>query len=158
MITEKIPDYEGLRTGAQINLNNGQSTNVVLGEVFPVRDFPDSNVRESGVFWQDEIAFAPRWTVVPGLRWERYALDSQADAIWLQDNPQTALADLDNSQWTPKLGLRFSASEQATLYMQAVRGYRAPPFSDVNVGLYLPTFNYLVKPNPLPAAVREACA
>ncbi len=141
-------DYEGLRTGAQINLNNGQSTNVVLGEVFPVRDFPDSNVRESGVFWQDEIAFAPRWTVVPGLRWERYALDSQADAIWLQDNPQTALADLDNSQWTPKLGLRFSASEQATLYMQAVRGYRAPPFSDVNVGLYLPTFNYLVKPNP----------
>ena len=32
--------------------------------------------------------------------------------------------------------------------MQAVRGFRAPPFSDVNVGLYLPTFNYLVKPNP----------
>lgn len=140
--------HEGLRTGAQINLNSGQSTNVVLGEVFPVRDFPHSDVQELGVFWQDEIAFAPRWTVVPGLRWERYALDSKADSIWLQDNPQTALADLDNTQWTPKLGLRFNASDQATLYLQAVRGYRAPPFSDVNVGLYLPTFNYLVKPNP----------
>jgi hemoglobin/transferrin/lactoferrin receptor protein len=140
--------HEGLRTGAQINLNSGQSTNVVLGEVFPVRDFPHSDVQELGVFWQDEIAFAPRWTVVPGLRWERYALDSKADSIWLQDNPQIALADLDNTQWTPKLGLRFNASDQATLYLQAVRGYRAPPFSDVNVGLYLPTFNYLVKPNP----------
>ncbi|OJY96495.1 MAG: hypothetical protein BGP25_15135 [Lysobacterales bacterium 63-13] len=140
--------HEGLRTGAQINLNSGQSTNVVLGEVFPVRDFPHSDVQELGVFWQDEIAFAPRWTVVPGLRWERYALDSKADSIWLQDNPQIALADLDNTQWTPKLGLRLNASDQATLYLQAVRGYRAPPFSDVNVGLYLPTFNYLVKPNP----------
>jgi len=140
--------HEGLRTGAQINLNSGQSTNVVLGEVFPVRDFPHSDVQELGVFWQDEIAFAPRWTVVPGLRWERYALDSKADSIWLQDNPQIALADLDNTQWTPKLGLRFNARDQATLYLQAVRGYRAPPFSDVNVGLYLPTFNYLVKPNP----------
>ena len=140
--------HEGLRKGAQINLNSGQSTNVVLGEVFPVRDFPHSDVQELGVFWQDEIAFAPRWTVVPGLRWERYALDSKADSIWLQDNPHTALADLDNTQWTPKLGLRFNASDQATLYLQAVRGYRAPPFSDVNVGLYLPTFNYLVKPNP----------
>ncbi|MFA7321894.1 MAG: TonB-dependent hemoglobin/transferrin/lactoferrin family receptor [Dokdonella sp.] len=140
--------HEGLRTGAQINLISGQSTNVVLGEVFPVRDFPHSDAQELGVFWQDEIAFAPRWTVVPGLRWERYALDSKADSIWLQDNPQIALADLDNTQWTPKLGLRLNASDQATLYLQAVRGYRAPPFSDVNVGLYLPTFNYLVKPNP----------
>ena len=141
-------EYEGLRTGAQINLNNGQSTNVVLGEVFPVRDFPNSNVHELGAFWQDEIRFAPRWTVVPGLRWERYSLDASADPIWLQDNPQTVLAIVDNTQWTPKLGLRFIANDHATLYMQAVRGFRAPPFSDVNVGLYLPTFNYLVKPNP----------
>ena len=141
-------DYEGLRTGAQIDINNGESTNVVLGEVFPVRDFPNSKVQEFGVFWQDEIAFAPRWTAVPGLRWERYALDPHADSIWLQDNPQIVLANVDNTQWTPKLGFRFTASNQATLYLQAVRGYRAPPFSDVNVGLYLPSFNYLVKPNP----------
>ncbi|MEO7013556.1 MAG: TonB-dependent hemoglobin/transferrin/lactoferrin family receptor [Dokdonella sp.] len=141
-------EYEGLRTGAQINLNNGQSTNVVLGEVFPVRDFPNSNVHELGVFWQDEIRFAPRWTVVPGLRWERYSLAASADPIWTQDNPQIVLSDIDNTQWTPKLGLRFTANDHATFYMQAVRGYRAPPFSDVNVGLYLPTFNYLVKPNP----------
>ncbi len=141
-------NYEGLRNGAQINLNSGQSSNIVLGEVFPVRDFPNSKVHELGVFWQDEIRFAPRWTLVPGLRWERYSLNSDADPIWLQDNPQTTLADVDNTQWTPKLGLRFSASERATFYLQAVRGYRAPPFSDVNVGLYLPAFNYLVKPNP----------
>lgn len=140
--------YEGLRTGVQVNLDNGQGSNVVLGEVFPVRDFPNSIVHELGVFWQDEIGFAPGWALVPGLRWERYALDAYPDAIWREDNPQSQLADVDNAQWTPKLGLRLKASEHATLYLQAVRGFRAPPFSDVNVGLYLPTFNYLVKPNP----------
>ena len=140
--------YAGLRTGKQVNLDNGQSSNVVLGEVFPVRDFPNSTVNELGVFWQDEIMFTPRWTLVPGLRWERYALDANPDAIWRDDNPSISLADVDNTQWTPKLGLRFKASEHAMLYLQAVRGFRAPPFSDVNVGLYLPTFNYLVKPNP----------
>lgn len=141
-------DYEGLRIGTQTNLDSGQSTDVILGEAFPVRDFPNSTVNELGVFWQDEIRFAPRWTVVPGLRWERYSLAANPDPIWLQDNPTTVLADVDNTQWTPKLGLRFTANDQTTLYLQAVRGYRAPPFSDVNVGLYLPTFNYLVKPNP----------
>ncbi|MGB0133498.1 TonB-dependent hemoglobin/transferrin/lactoferrin family receptor [Dokdonella sp.] len=141
-------DYEGLRTGTQFNLDSGQGSDVILGEAFPVRDFPTSKVQELGIFWQDEISFAPRWTVAPGLRWERYSLDAHADEIWSQDNPDSVPADLANTQWTPKLGLRFVASEHATFYLQGVRGYRAPPFSDVNVGLYLPTFNYLVKPNP----------
>lgn len=141
-------DYEGLRDGVQVNLDSGEASNVVLGEVFPVRDFPTSQVREFGVFWQDEIAFAPRWSLVPGLRGERYMLDARPDAIWLADNPQTPPADLGSTQWMPKLGLRFSASPKASLYLQAVQGYRAPPFSDVNVGLYLSSLNYLVKPNP----------
>lgn len=141
-------EYEGLRNGTQVNLDTGDETNVVLGEVFPVRDFPNSNVQELGIFWQDEIGFAPRWSVVPGLRWEHYSLDAQPDAIWIEDNPSAAIADIGSSQWTPKLGLRFTASEHASLYAQLVQGYRAPPFSDVNVGLYLPGFNYLVKPNP----------
>ena len=141
-------DFEGLRDGRQVNLDSGQSSNVVLGEVFPVRDFPNSQVRELGVFWQDEIGLASRWAIIPGLRWEHYSLDARPDAIWREDNAEAVLADIGSNQWTPKLGLRFSASERASFYLQAVQGYRAPPFSDVNVGLYLPTFNYLVKPNP----------
>ena len=34
------------------------------------------------------------------------------------------------------------------LYAQYTRGFRAPPFSDVNIGLNLPTFNYIALPNP----------
>ncbi|MCK9538827.1 TonB-dependent receptor domain-containing protein [Dokdonella sp.] len=141
-------DYQSLRDGRQVNLDTGASTNVVLGEDFPVRDFPDSRVREAGLFWQDEIRLTPQWAIVPGVRGERYRMDAHADGIWLADNPDTPIANVSSTRWTPKLGLRYSPDSDTTFYLQAVSGYRAPPFSDVNIGLYLPTFNYQVRPNP----------
>jgi len=141
-------DYDSLRDGREVNLTSGSSTNVVLGEVFPVRDFPPTRTREGGVFWQDEMQFGGRWALVPGLRWERYALDARADAVWRGDNPGGAPAARHTAQWTPKLGLRFAADAHTTLYLQGVRGFRSPPFSDVNIGLYLASLNYVVKPNP----------
>jgi hemoglobin/transferrin/lactoferrin receptor protein len=141
-------DYTSIRDGREVNLDTGSGTHVVLGEQFPVRDFPNSRVREAGLFWQDEIRFAPRWAIVPGVRGERYRMDAHADAIWREDNPDTPVANIASTRWTPKLGLRYSPGENSTFYLQAVSGYRAPPFSDVNIGLYLPTFNYRVLPNP----------
>lgn len=140
-------DYRNLRNGREVNLDSGTSTNVVLGEAFPVRDFPLSHVHEAGVFWQDEISLGTHWALVPGVRGEHYRMDARSDPLWHADNPATPLADIASTRWTPKLGLRHRASEH-TLYLQLVRGYRAPPFSDVNIGLYLPTLNYQVLPNP----------
>lgn len=139
--------YRSQRDGLQRDLVTGDSTPVVLGEVFPVRDFPRSQVEEVGLFWQDEIRLAPRWAVIPGLRWERYTLHPRNDAVWQADNPGIDLARVSSAQWTPKLGLRFDLAAQLSLYLQAVRGYRAPPFSDVNIGVYLPTLNYEVRSN-----------
>lgn len=141
-------DYASLRDGREVNLDTGSSTNVVLGEVFPVRDFPPTRTREGGLFWQDEMRLGSRWALVPGLRWEAYRLRAHADAVWQGDNPGSAPSARDTAQWTPKLGLRFAAGEHATLYLQGVRGFRSPPFSDVNIGLYLTSLNYVVKPNP----------
>lgn len=140
-------DYASVRDGLETNLATGSATHVVLGERLPVRDFPLSRVLEAGLFWQDEIRLSPHWALVPGVRGERYSMAARSDAIWRADNPDQALADIDSTRWTPKLGLRYTRSAH-TFYLQAVRGYRAPPFSDVNIGLYLPTFHYEVRPNP----------
>lgn len=140
-------EYRSLRDGREVDLDSGASSSVVLGEAFPVRDFPISRVREAGLFWQDEIGFGERWAVVPGVRGERYRMRAYADPVWNEDNPTLPPADVSRLRWTPKLGVRRSAGAH-TLYLQAVRGYRAPPFSDVNIGLYLPTLNYRVLPNP----------
>lgn len=140
-------DYVGFRDGLETNLASGASSNVILGEVLPLRDFPNTRADELGVFWQDEIRFGRGWAVVPGLRWERYRLDARPDALWREDNSGLAPVSLDSEQFTPKLGLRWNRGALG-LYAQYARGFRAPPFSDVNIGLNLPTFNYVALPNP----------
>lgn len=140
--------FSGMRDGSEINLTTGASSNVVLGERFPVRDFPNSAARETGVFWQDEIGIGERFAVIPGLRWERYALDASADAMFREDYPNVRVADIRRTAWTPKLGLRWDAGEHNTFFAQYARGFRAPPFGDVNIGLSLTLLNYEVRPNP----------
>lgn len=140
-------EFEGLRDGLETNLGTGASTPVILGEVFPLRDFPNTRATELGLFWQDEIRFGGGWAVVPGLRWENYRLDARPDAVWREDNPTVTPVSLDSSGFTPKLGLRWSG-ERLDAYAQYARGFRAPPFGDVNIGLNLPAFNYVALPNP----------
>ncbi|WP_152560408.1 TonB-dependent receptor domain-containing protein [Arenimonas donghaensis] len=140
-------DYRGYRDGIETNLATGTSSNVIIGEVFPLRDFPNSRADEIGLFWQDEIRFGGQWALVPGLRWESYRLRAHPDRLWSDDNPGVVPVSLDNDQVTPKLGLRWNRGPLG-LYAQYTRGFRAPPFSDVNIGLNLPTFNYIALPNP----------
>ena len=140
-------EYNGLRDGLETNLLTGVTSNVVLGEVLPVRDFPDSRTTELGMFWQDEILLGEYWAVVPGLRWEKYRLRARADVLWREDNPGTTPVTSDDSRLTSKLGLRWQRRD-LIVYGQYAEGFRAPPFSDVNIGLYLPVFNYLVLANP----------
>jgi hemoglobin/transferrin/lactoferrin receptor protein len=140
-------EYSSIRYGTETNLLTGAESNVILGEVLPVRDFPNSESEEFGVFWQDEITLTPQWAVIPGLRWEMSRMHGFADAVWLADNPNADIAGTDNDALTPKLGLRWQG-QQWSSYLQYVYGYRAPPFSDVNIGLNLPAFNYVALPNP----------
>ena len=139
---------EESRTGSETNLATGVSSPVILGERLPVRDFPQSTVQELGVYAQDEIGLGERWFLIPALRLDRYRTDADPDAMWLADNPATAVVDSTEHSVTPKLGLRYAASESLGLFAQYARGFRAPPFSDVNIGLNIPAFGYSAIPNP----------
>lgn len=137
------------RDGVEINLASGASTHVIAGEVLPVRDFPDSVADEIGIYWQDEISRADgRWTLIPGLRYERYSVDARPDALWQADNPTTAVVDIDDGRFTPRLGLRYALTETTSAFAQYTAGFRAPPFSDVNIGLNIAAFGYIAIPNP----------
>jgi hemoglobin/transferrin/lactoferrin receptor protein len=139
---------EESRDGVEINLATGASTPVLLGEHMPVRDFPNSTVQEIGLYAQDEIGLGERWFLIPALRYDRFRTDADPDAMWLADNPATAVVDSEEDSLTPKLGLRYAASESLSLFAQYARGFRAPPFSDVNLGLNIPAFGYSAIPNP----------
>lgn len=140
-------DYHGLRDGVETHLGTGAQSNLILGERFPVRDFPTSVAQRHALFVQDELRRG-RLSLIPGLRHERYRLDARPDAMFREDYPDTPTVDVRESSLTGKFGLRWEASANQQLFLQYARGYRAPPFSDLNIGLSLALINYEVRPNP----------
>jgi hemoglobin/transferrin/lactoferrin receptor protein len=142
-------DITEMRDGLQTSLIDGSSTNIILGEEMPVRDFPISRTGDTGLFIQDEIALADGlWEIIPALRWDRYKLDPRPDSIWLEDNPDTEVVAVRENQFTPRLGVLFHAGDAWTIYGQYSRGFRAPPFADANIGFDIPLFGFRAIPNP----------
>jgi len=138
-----------LRDAREINLANGAVTHLIIGERFPVRDFPPSTMREFGAYWQDEIRLGDSaLTLIPGVRYEHYRVNSTVDTIFAQDNPGLIPVDLAEAQFTPKLGARLELNAHQQLFAQYAVGFRAPPVADVNIGFTIPSFNYIAIPNP----------
>ena len=138
---------EELRDGLSTNLEDGTQTNVLLGEVFPLRDFPLSDTTEAAAFVEDTISVG-NWTVVAALRADRFDLSPQPDAIYLEDYPSYDVVSLEESDVSPKLGVIYSVTPGIDAYVQYSHGFRAPPYSDANISLELPFFGYRAIPNP----------
>ena len=137
------------RDGRQIDLVTGATTDVVLGEALPVRDFPRSEAIELGAFLVDSIGLGDgRWRLLPALRFDLYRTRARPDAMFRGDNPEVEVVDTDDRRVTPKLGLVFQASAHQSLYLQVAEGFRAPPVYDVNVGFTIPSLGYQALPNP----------
>ena len=142
-------DSTELRDGFQQSLIDDSISKTILGETFPVRDFPISRTDELGIFLQDEISFGNgRWEVVPAIRYDSYDLDPRPDDIYLEGNPETAVVSVSEDQFSPRLGVLFHINDDWGVYAQYVNGFRAPPFEDANIGLDIPLFNIRAIPNP----------
>lgn len=142
-------DFDELRDGREINLRTGATTNLLLGERLPVRDFPRSTTTRSSVFVADSIVSpSGRWRVDPALRWELDRTTASPDALLLADNPNFVAADTEARRFTPRLGATFDAGRGHVIYAQAASGFRAPPVSDVNLAFAMPTLGYAAIANP----------
>lgn len=137
------------RNALQFNEVTQVSTNILLGETFPLRDFPRTQITDFGIYLHNEIKLWSQGPVLsPGIRYEQYSLKTQADLLFSERYPNTQISDLTHSAWLPKLGLLWPLQSRAEWFAQYARGYRAPPFADVNVGLYYPQFGVLAITNP----------
>jgi hemoglobin/transferrin/lactoferrin receptor protein len=139
---------EEYRDGLSTNLETGEQSNVLLGEVFPLRDFPISSTTETAAYIEDTISIGESWTVIAGLRADRFELSPNVDAMYLADYPDYETVSLDESDVSPKLGVIYSFGPSLDVYAQYAQGFRAPPYSDANVSLDLPLFQYRAVPNP----------
>lgn len=140
---------EESRDALQTRLADGASTRVVLGERFPLRDFPVTVSEEAGIFLQDEIdSVSGDWTAIPSLRFDHTRIRVRDDEAWRQANPEAELADQTVSDVSPRLGILWRPSPQLQAWGQLASGFRAPPAEDLNIGLDIPLFNTRALPNP----------
>jgi hemoglobin/transferrin/lactoferrin receptor protein len=136
-----------LRFATELGLEDGVVTDTVLGETFPVRDFPQSDTDQIGVYAQDEIVLG-RVTTIASLRFDRYRLDPKPDGIYREDNPATMPVEIDTDEFSPRLGVILPVGDSIDLWAQYAHGFRAPSFDEANIGLDIPLFNIRAIPNP----------
>jgi hemoglobin/transferrin/lactoferrin receptor protein len=140
-------DTEEYRDGLETGMDDGLQTNVLLGEVFPLRDFPISESTEIGAYVEDAVSMG-NWTVIGAVRADRYDLDATSDPMYEADYPFQQPVSIADSELSPKLGLVYRPTDSIDLYLQYSHGFRAPPFEDANIGLEIPVFNVRAIPNP----------
>jgi hemoglobin/transferrin/lactoferrin receptor protein len=135
------------RDGVETGLEDSVTTNVLLGESFPLRDFPLSRTDEWGAFVEDTVSFG-RWSLTAALRADHYDMQPAVDSMYAEDYPFAEPVAISEFELSPKAGLIYRVGDASELYFQYARGFRAPPFEDANVSLELPLFNVRAVPNP----------
>jgi hemoglobin/transferrin/lactoferrin receptor protein len=140
-------ETEEFRDGLETGLEDGQQTNVLLGEVFPLRDFPISTTDEWGAYVEDSMTRG-QWSLIAALRWDGYDMSPQVDAMYAEDYPFASPVGISESELSPKIGVVYRASPSTELFLQYSQGFRAPPYKDANLSLELPLFNIRAVPNP----------
>ncbi len=138
---------EEYRDGLETDLANGLQSRTLLGEVFPLRDFPISRTTDWGAYLEDTATLGV-WSVIAALRADWYDMHPEADAMYLEDYPFTQPVAISESELSPKLGLIYRPAASAEVWLQYAHGFRAPPYEDANVSLEVPLFNYRAIPNP----------
>jgi len=140
-------DTEEYRDGLETGIVDGLQTNALLGEVFPLRDFPISVSTDYGAYVEDALSFGS-WSLIAALRADRYDLEPENDPMYTEDYPFAMPVSISDSELSPKLGFIYRPRDTIDLYLQYSHGFRAPPYEDANIGLEIPLFNYRAIPNP----------
>ncbi len=138
------------RNRVQTNLLTGVSTQNIPPDVFPTKDFPDSDTVRFGLYLQDEITFSDgSLTLIPGIRYDTYSLTPESDEIFLRSGAEAVSLSADAI--SPKIGLVWKANPNLTFTAQYALGFRAPQYNEVNSGftnLTSPFFRYRTLSNP----------
>jgi hemoglobin/transferrin/lactoferrin receptor protein len=95
---------------------------------FPERPFPETDYTRLGLFITDEISLAGGTIMLfPGLRYDSYELEPQADALYFG-----TLADQSDDHLSPKLGIVIWPVETVGVFANYAVGFKAPAPTEVN--------------------------
>jgi hemoglobin/transferrin/lactoferrin receptor protein len=114
-----------------------------------VRDFPNTTTDQYALYAQDQIRLAGgALELTPAVRVDYYELAPDVDAVFTADNPGVSVTDLEETSVSPKLGAIWYFNDELSVYASYARGFRAPPYNDVNIGFTNLAFGYTAIANP----------
>jgi hemoglobin/transferrin/lactoferrin receptor protein len=135
------------RDATETDLATGDVSKNLLGESFPLHDFPKTDTDEYGLYLQDEVSLGDT-ILIAALRWDRYELDPQTDPVFAADNPTVRSQSLSEDELSPKLGVVRRLTPATDVYLQYAHGFRGPSFDDAYLAFDIPIFNIRAVPNP----------
>ena len=116
-------------------------------EVFPNKNFPDTDTLLAGAYIQDEVTLG-RLTLTPAVRLDYYKLEPKPDAAFANTNIQGfTVREVTDTAVSPKLGLAYKLTDTVTAFGQYAHGFRAPPYDDANIGFTNGPSRYEILPN-----------
>lgn len=130
-----VTRQEGLRDG----------TVPPLGDVFPIRSFPNTNYTQLGLFLLDEIKLLDgSLTISPAVRFDYYKLTPKGDALY----PGVVPLGQSDEHLSPKIGMVYKFTPEVGMFANYAKGFKAPSPSQINNGFTNTIQNYISLPNP----------
>ncbi len=99
----------------------GCGSNINIGGTYE-----DKRVRNGAIYLQDTWNFAPKWSLVPGIRVDHH--------------------NMFGTHWSPKAAVNYNADDKTQVYASWGRVFKAPTIDD----LYYNQFNYFGNPDLRP--------
>jgi hemoglobin/transferrin/lactoferrin receptor protein len=135
-----------IRDGLQRNLLTGGVTKQIGPDLFPVKDFADTQNLKVGLYLQDEVTVG-NLTLIPGIRFDTYRLTPEPDALFNKAAGNFKTGEFQDSAISPRLGLVYKITPQTVAFAQYAKGFRAPTAVDINPAFTNPGL-YRAVPNP----------
>lgn len=102
------------------NTNNFHDRLLFDGELFGVAK-GDTTIENKAVFGEVNWTFAPKWTLITGLRYDHETNDTDIEQ---DDFSSPGKVDESFDAWLPKLGLDYQLSDDQYLGLMVQKGYR----------------------------------
>jgi len=142
-------ETERPRMLSEINLITGMATNIVDGETYPNKTFPDSETKRKAVFFNNRISLADSSVLTLGFRFDDYELNISPDALLSNANILNyQINNTEDSAFSFKLGYLKDLSEDLTGFIQYAEGFKAPDYESSNTVFTNYLYFYTVIPNP----------
>ena len=142
-------ETERPRMLTEINLLTGIPTNIVDGEIYPNKTFPDSETKRKAIFFNDRFNFSDSSVLNIGFRYDDYELNVSPDILLTNANILNyQINNTEDSALSFKLGYLKDLSENLTGFIQYAEGFKAPDYESSNTVLTNYLYFYTVIPNP----------